>query len=201
MQRAGISPAVQKQEIHSFEGVKKRDFEEAAKPSSILKEIDVFKSFSDADITYLCEQMYCHHFSVGENIVQQGDIGKSLFVIVEGVVGIYVYLDNGKSVEVARLGAGNFFGEIALLKDEERTASVISITETFLYEINKSDIAPLMEKQPKVSQRISTVLNYRQVNTEFQMKSLQYESPVEREILYKRLFKGVLNFFDLGSGN
>ncbi len=197
LQRAGIAPVIQRQEIYSFKGVKERGRKEAIKPTAILKEIDVFKPFSDEDRAYLCEHMHCRNFSIGETIVQQGEIGDSLFIVVEGVVSIYVYLYDDKTIEVARLGAGNFFGEIALLKKEERTASVIAVTETFLYEISRSDIAPLMEKQPIVSERISKVLDYRQVNTESQVKSLQYESPVEEEVLYKRLVNGILNFFGL----
>jgi len=107
-----------------------------------------------------------------------------------------VRLENDQTLEVARLGAGNFFGEMALLKGQERTATVIAMTEVCLYEIIKSDILPLLQEQPQVLQRINNVLNQRQMNTD-QMK-LPPDLPIEKEVIHKWIFRGILNFFSLG---
>jgi len=197
LHRAGILPAVQRQEIYTFKGVKEKGREEAIKPMALLQEIDVFQPFSEQHKAYLSEQMRHYRFSASETIFHQGDEGSnSLFIIVEGVVSIYVRLENDQTLEVARLGAGNFFGEMALLKGQERTATVIAMTEVCLYEIIKSDILPLLQEQPQVLQRINNVLNQRQMNTD-QMK-LPPDLPIEKEVIHKWIFRGILNFFSLG---
>ena len=198
LRRAGIVPAVQRQEVHTFQGVKERGREEAVKPMALLQEIDVFTAFSDEHKAYLSEKMRCHHFSAGEIIFKQSEAGNSLFIIAEGVVSIYVQLENDQTLEVARLGAGNFFGEIAVLTGKERTAAVIALTKTALFEIVKADILPLMQEQPQVAQLISTVLIQRQQMTESQMK-LQHESFVDKEDIYQRILRGIWNFFGLGT--
>ena len=197
LNRAGITPAVQRQEIHWFKGVKERGGEEATKPLTLLREVEIFKPFSEDAKVYLSERMRRHRFEPGDVIVQQGDIGDSLFIIVEGVVSIRVRTDDGKSKEVARLGAGNFFGEMALLTGEDRTATVSSIAETYVYEITKEDIAPLMAEQPEVSERVGKVLTQRQMITRSQMH-VEHEDDTEQDAIYKRLINKIEHFFGLG---
>jgi potassium-dependent mechanosensitive channel len=197
LQRAGILPAVQRQEIHAFKGVKERGREAAIKPKTVLQEIAVFQAFSEKHQNDLSERMRYHCFPAGETIVQQGETGHSLFIIVEGVVSIYIELKNNDSMEVTRLGAGNFFGEIALLTDQERTATAIAMTTTHLFEIVQPDILPLLQEEPKVSERISEVLSQRLMRSEYQLKQ-EHDVYPETEVIYKRLFRGILNFFGLG---
>ncbi len=196
LQRAGILPAVQRQEIHAFKGIKERGREAAIKPNTVLQEIEVFQAFSEPHKAYLSKIMRYHCFAAGETIVQQGETGNSLFIIVEGVVSIYIELKNNDSMEVTRLGAGNFFGEIALLTEQERTATVIAMTTTYLFEIVQADILPLMEEEPEVSKRISEVLTQRLMRSEYQLKR-QHDVHTETEVIYKRLLRGIWHFFGL----
>jgi len=166
LNRAGITPAVQRQEIHLFKGIKERGGEEATKPITLLKEIEIFKPFSEEAKQHLSQNIRRHRFGQDDVIVKQGDAGDSLFIIVEGVVAVRVKTDEGKIKEVARLGAGDFFGEMALLTGEDRTATVVAIVDTYLFELTKADIRPLIIKQPEVSERVSKVLASRYKDTE-----------------------------------
>jgi len=199
LNRAGITPAVQRQEIHVFRGVKERGGEEATKPITLLREVDIFRPFSDDAKHYLSERMRRHHLPPNEIVVRQGDPGDSLFIIVEGVVGVCVESEEGMTTEVARLGAGNFFGEMALLTGEDRTATVRAIAETLLYEITKADIEPLIAKQPEVSELVSKVLTQRQMITQSKMH-VQQDTEIEKEAVYKRFLNKIENFFGLGEG-
>lgn len=139
-----------------------------------------------------------HHFFPGEQVVQQGDSGNSLFIIAEGVVSVRVKFDNKTAeVEVARMGAGNFFGEMALLTGELRTASIYSLTETYLYEITKSDIAPLVESEPRISRQLSDILTKRKMATQ----SRKYEGEdqdFDKNTLATQIFNKIQNFFGFG---
>jgi potassium-dependent mechanosensitive channel len=194
LNRAGITPAVQRQEIHLFKGVKERGGEEATKPITLLQEVDIFKPFSEEAKLYLSDSIRRHRIEHGDVIVKQGDAGDSLFIIVEGVVGVYVRADDGKSKEVARLGAGNFFGEMALLTGEDRTATVIALVDTYLFELTKADIEPLIAEQPEVSELVSKVLAYRQQMTE-KHKHVEHDEVETKEAAYKRFLNKIEQFF------
>ncbi|MBE9563104.1 MAG: mechanosensitive ion channel, partial [Proteobacteria bacterium] len=86
LNRAGIVPPVVRQEVQTSQGIKSRSLDEASKPMALLHEMDIFLPFSEEIKTYLSERMRQHRFSEGETVVKQGDVGNSLFVIVEGVV-------------------------------------------------------------------------------------------------------------------
>jgi len=197
LNRAGIAPAIQRQEVHLFKGIKERGEKVATKPLTILQEIDLFQPFSDEVKACLSERMESHRLTAGEIIFNQGDVGDSLFILVEGVAGVRVKSAEGGSIEVARLGAGNVFGEMALLTGEDRTATVIAISDIYLFEITKESMAPFIEKQPEVSNLLSKILTQRQMQTQSQINVRQVES-VEEEVLYKRFRDKIESFFGLG---
>ncbi|MEK7990771.1 MAG: ABC transporter substrate-binding protein [Thiotrichaceae bacterium] len=196
LNRAGIAPAIQRQEIHLFKGVKERGEEAATKPITLLQEVTLFRPFSDKAKNYLSDCMHKHRFSEGDIIVRQGDAGNSLFIIVEGVVGVRVQSPEGESIEVARLGAGEFFGEMALLTGEDRAATIIALTGTYLFEITKEDIKPLLENEPDVRALVTKVLTQRQMMTQSQMHT-EHNDNVEEEAAYKKLLDRIENFFGL----
>jgi len=188
LNRAGITPAVQRQEVYWFKGIKERGGEEATKPITLLQEVEIFKPFSTEAKQYLSEHIRRYRFQKDDTIVRQGDQGDSLFIIVEGVVGVRV-ASEGVTTEIARLGAGNIFGEMALLTGEHRKASVVAVADTMLYEITKADIRPLLEKQPEVTELISKVLVKRQLDFKDRVKGRNIVPETEKENLIDKIKK------------
>jgi voltage-gated potassium channel len=88
-------------------------------------------------------------------IVRKGDPAQSMFFVMEGDVQVEV------SPRPIRLTAGHYFGEIALLKDMERTASVISITEVRLLVLDVKDFRRLLENHPGLRETIVRVAESR----------------------------------------
>ncbi|MEM7180781.1 MAG: ABC transporter substrate-binding protein [Spirochaetota bacterium] len=198
LNRSGITPAIQRQELHMFKGIKARGAEMAAKPIILLQEIDIFHPFLAESKEYLSNHMEKHLYRAGTRIVQQGEAGNSLFIIVEGVVKVLVTISEENTIEVARLGAGSFFGEMSLLTGETRTASIDAGTDTVLYEITKEDIAPLIEKQPEVMQPLSEVLMRRKMATESE-KDQHLASQKDKENQFKEsLQQKIQRFFGFG---
>ncbi len=200
LNRAGINPAVQQHKIHMFRGVKERG-EEATNRLTLLQEIDIFQPFSEKAKLYLSKRMRAHRFSSGQTVVRQGEAGDSLFIIVEGTVSVQIRKEDAQIIEVARLGAGNFFGEMALLTGQDRTATIVTLNETYLFEIIKEDILPLLQRQPTVSKLISQVLTERQLLTKAKMGNLSQDPQTERDVIYKRMLRGIRDFFGLGNAD
>lgn len=197
LNRAGIDFAIKQQKIHVFDGVAERG-EEATKPITLLHEIEIFLPFSEEDKQKLSEQMELQRFAANDVIVKQGQCGDSLFIIVEGVVSVQVNTSNEQesTIEVARLGAGNFFGEMALLTGEERTATIIAMTDTRVYEITKAILMPLLQNQPQASHLISKILTNRQMMTQSQIND-QQPSDKDKQSIYEQFLHRIENFFGL----
>jgi branched-chain amino acid transport system substrate-binding protein len=112
------------------------------------------------------------------------------------VVKVVVNLDDGKNLEVARLGAGSFFGEMALLTGETRTATIQAVTNSQLYEITKGDIAPLISLEPNIAHALTDVLAERKLATA--SKKEEGGSADEIKASFSRhILKSIQRFFGL----
>ena len=92
----------------------------------------------------------------GKVLIRQGDTGDDLMVIVWGQVGVE---RNGKRIN--QLGAGDFFGEIALLERGPRTATCTAEAPTRLLVVNHRDFHALMEEFPAVAAEVLLTLAHR----------------------------------------
>lgn len=196
LHRAGISPAFQKQQIL----LQREDFKElpdVRNPLSLLEEIEIFEPFTTDEKIYLSQKLKAHTFHPKETIVKAGDnTNFSMFIIVEGLVSIQAPLENGESIEVARLGSGDFFGEMSLLTGAIRTANVIADSKTYVYEITKEDIQPLLDAHPEIANSVKSVVSERKENLQTKKQEALYVPPPKKESWYKRMKKKI--FISLG---
>jgi len=169
--------------------------EDEDSPETILDEVDIFKPFTDYAKSYISKNMNQCHFSPGAFVFNQGDEGNSLFIIEEGVIGVQVEITPGKCIEVARLGAGGFFGEMALLTGEARTANIIAISETILFEITREHIAPLIDEQPQISKALSELLVQRKIATESEKNKYRAEK-INRKALKNQIMDQIDAYFN-----
>lgn len=130
-------------------------------------------------------------FGPDEALVTRGETGDSMFVILDGKVRVSGKSDAGTQVVLAKLGTGEYFGEISLLTGEPRNATVHAETDTLVLEIRKKDISPLIEANPTLAVRLGELLEHRQTervaalqgkaeNPEFKSLSPQSRSLTER---------------------
>ena len=94
---------------------------DALRICEFLKDVEGFKNLTPTELTHVAEGMTKRHYMPGEVVIREGDVGHELFLISEGEVKI----ERGAS-EVARLGPGEFFGELALMSGAPRNASVVA---------------------------------------------------------------------------
>ena len=86
-----------------------------------------------------------------EAIITEGELGDSMFIISSGLVKITKTSDTGGEVVLAHLGDGAFFGEMALIGEAPRSASVIAEEETVLFEVSRTVIAEVTKSFPSVA--------------------------------------------------
>ena len=92
--------------------------------SALLRTTDLFAGLDDETAAQLAKQMVTRNYRKGQPLVHQGDAGTALFVIVDGSVAVYVTSENGDRMTLNTLGPTDVLGEIALLDNGPRTATV-----------------------------------------------------------------------------
>jgi CRP-like cAMP-binding protein len=117
-----------------------------AAPSDLLKEVPLFASLSKRDLRKLTESLKENTFSAGDVIATEGQRGVGFFVIGEGTV---EYSIQGKSVGSG--GPGAYFGEVALIDDGPRTATVTAATDVTAYGMTSWEFRPLIEENAGIA--------------------------------------------------
>lgn len=123
--------------------------------SEALRAVEIFAALSEEQIAELAEGSRETLYATGEVVVRQTEPGASMFVLHRGEV--RVTLDPGAQ-EVARIGAGGFFGEMSLLTGDPRTATVSTTQDTLLIEIPAESFRRIALDHPAVLDAISTAV-------------------------------------------
>ena len=97
-------------------------------------------------------------FAAGEPVVREGDVGDSMFVVVDGEVDVRAAGGARGTVSLARLGPGQVFGELSLLTGAPRSATVAATVETRVLEISKASIAHLLEAERGLVDKLRAAL-------------------------------------------
>ncbi len=95
------------------------------------------------------------HFEPGEVIFHQGDIGDFLYIIVQGKVEVIREHPNGKKEIIATLGQGEFFGEMALLNEKTRSATIRCIEPSNMLAVRKGDFGALLANFQELRNQIT----------------------------------------------
>jgi small-conductance mechanosensitive channel len=128
-----------------------------------LKGVDVLVPLSSAELDSIAAATRLHSYSRGETILRKGAVGDSMFVVAEGEVSIRDPDDtNYGRRDVARLGPGSVFGEMALLTGEVRAADVVAVSDVTSLEIAKDALAPILLDNPDLASAISRKVIERQ---------------------------------------
>ena len=96
----------------------------------------------------------------------------SFYVIANGRVKVCIFSAGGKELILATLGPGQFFGEMALLDDTTRSASVVAQLSTVAYQIRRDDFDRLLEQHPTITRKLLRELSMRLRRANTQMESL-----------------------------
>jgi CRP-like cAMP-binding protein len=117
-----------------------------AAPVDLLRKVPLFEDLSDRELKRLAKSFRETKFSAGGKIATEGQRGVGFFVIGEGEV---AYIVDGK--ERGRGGSGDFFGEVALIDDGARTATVKAVTDVTAYGLTQWDFRPLVEENASIA--------------------------------------------------
>jgi len=122
----------------------------------LLRFIPLFSELDEDEIKSIDDLITLHDVAKKTVVLQEGEDGNSLFIIISGSVKISYYAPDGREVVLSLLGEGAYFGEMALLDKKPRSATVSTLDDTRLAQIRRVDFERLMLKQPKVALKLLT---------------------------------------------
>ena len=162
----------------------------------------------NVDVSGAGEENFVRHYPGDTMIFAESMPGDELYIIQKGSVKITKIIDDNE-VLLAVLNQGDIFGEMALIEDKPRSASVIAYEDAVLLSINKSNFSTIISAQPQISERITMLFAERIWLIYKQLANTQIHSTVGR--LYDSLLTqiekarvpivaGKEHKFDFGTG-
>ncbi len=115
---------------------------------------------SPSDLTDVAQKMAEERFPAGAAIIRQGESGEKFYVIAAGRAEVRRTAE-GSAPAVAILGAGGFFGEVALLRDQPRNATVVALEPVVAYTLAKADFLGALRTHKSFEDQISAQLFHR----------------------------------------
>jgi len=132
------------------------NIKQAIEICEFLKQCDVFANLTPEELREVADKMTREAFLEGEPIVSQGERGDKFYLIKEGTVEVVVGADSAQE-RVRTLGKGDFFGEVALLLDQPRSATVRAIGPVEVYVLGKEDFHAATEASPPFKEQVRRV--------------------------------------------
>ena len=131
---------------------------------SYLRGIELFESLSDDQIREIVNNDPVVEFGPGETVVRTGDIGGSMYVILEGRCSVLIDDPSGSQdlIEVAELRDGAIFGEISALTNSRRTASVKAVSHVTVQEISQHQIENIFLVNQEAMEQFANVMATRE---------------------------------------
>jgi small-conductance mechanosensitive channel/CRP-like cAMP-binding protein len=162
-----------------------------------LRKVDFLAVLPPEAIEKLASLSETRIYGGGEIVIQQGEGGEELFVVMRGHVHVMVGRDGGSMAEVARLGPGQFFGEMSLMTGDKRAATVQSLAETELLVVGKGAFGQILSHAPELAEKIADVLAHRQEQLDEHIAERSRMKKPEQDEEAVRLLSRVRQFFQL----
>lgn len=123
----------------------------------ILKKCAVFKDMTPSDLTDVAQKMQAEEFAPGAVVIRQGDAGDKFYVIARGQAHVIIESATGTRA-AATLGEGSFFGEVALLRDQPRNATIQAGEPLLTYTLSKADFLAAVKAHKTFEEQLSSQL-------------------------------------------
>ena len=128
---------------------------------SLLKGVPLFKGLGNPDLKSIAKHVTTQTYPRNSMLVREGEAADALYLVVNGRVKVYVSDEAGKEVVLDTLRPGDFFGELALIEDVPRSATVVTTQESTISRIHKTDFERCLAQSPQVAINLLKTLSKR----------------------------------------
>lgn len=142
----------------------------------LVETVEMFSGFTHAELVDLLGNAEKCQFQAGENILSEGSTGHFMYIILDGEVEVRKKLAAGGSKTLCNLNAGSCFGEMALVDNDVRSASVKAVTNCLLLRIGEGDCWKNPQLSAKLYRNIARLLSHRLRDTNAMISFAYLES-------------------------
>lgn len=128
----------------------------ARPPVETLKQVPLFSGLENRDLERIADSFKERKYSAGDTIASEGQGGAGFFVIAEGTAKVTVH-----EQERGKIGPGGYFGEIALLDEGARTATVTAETDMTCYAMTFWEFRPIVETDARIAWKLVQALAHK----------------------------------------
>ena len=150
------------------------------KKIELLQSVALFWDLSEEELGYISEKMIARHYESGKFIFLEDSEGEQCFFVVKGSVKVTRLSKDGREVILAMLNEGEFFGELALLDGESRSANVIALEETEVLTLNREDFLVVLHDYPQIAIQLLKEMAHRLRKSDRQIASLSLSDAEKR---------------------
>lgn len=118
---------------------------------TLLRSLPLFQGMGDDVLRHVADQSHRRRFAAGEMLFFQGDPASTCHFVTRGRVRVFVTDEEGRELSMRILGQGETVGEMALLEDLPRSASVEALEETHTLELHRDDLVAVLQRSPEVA--------------------------------------------------
>ena len=140
----------------------------------ILQRAVLFSDLDPAELRPLARGARRRQCPRGSFILQQDEPGNVAFFILKGSVDVLLESDDGRQFIVARLGPGDHFGEMSLLDEEPRSATVVATEDTEVFILQRDEFLRELEQHPRLMRHMLTALSRRLRLADAQVAALAF---------------------------
>ena len=138
----------------------------------LLRTVPIFSELTDDDITSLSRLAARRRIPKDTVVFFENEEGDFFFMILDGRIKVTILGDDGREVILSVLGAGDFFGEMALLDNEPRSATAIAIEETELLSLHRTDFQTVLSDNRSITTALIRSLTARLRRANHQISTL-----------------------------
>ncbi len=202
LKRAGIPLSMPAHAVflteESSEREQRKVQEERERRLKALGKVEILRPLPEEEREFLAESLHYAPFAAGEVLTRQGAEGHYLYLVLEGEVSVRVTADGVLEREVARLKAGDFFGEMSLMTGERRSATVVAEAGVECFRLDKSAFESILRRRPEVAEPVAEVLARRRLELAAVREGLDQEAQSRRLAAAKvDLLARIREFFGL----
>ena len=127
----------------------------------LLKEIDIFSGLSAEELAAIAAQTSEQDYDENQMVIRQGETGETVFLIIQGEVAVIKELEDNSQVVLDHIAAGQAFGEMALIDDAPRSATIRTVCPCRFLILHKQEFKETALEFPRISLQICSVLSRR----------------------------------------
>lgn len=139
--------------------------------ASMLRKVEFFTPLTVGQLDKILPSVMLYAYDKGETVFSQGRKGDAFYIVYQGSVDIRLRKWLVLSQKVATLKAGDFLGEIALISDEPRTATVVCAEPSLLFTLISDDFKFVLRENPAAAEEMRRIAARRRFDTAHQAES------------------------------